>query len=67
MRAITPSRATYPYRAQISESSDPEFDEYVRKFEAMEKATEKLLKDSKVFCEHVMGPSPHRWHMPQVR
>ncbi|KZW02672.1 BAR-domain-containing protein [Exidia glandulosa HHB12029] len=36
-------------------SNDPEFDEYARKFQAMEGATEKLLKDSKVFCDNVMA------------
>lgn len=39
----------------ILESNDPEFDEYQRKFASIEGATDKLLKDSKVFCENVMG------------
>ncbi|EJD55053.1 BAR-domain-containing protein [Auricularia subglabra TFB-10046 SS5] len=36
-------------------STDPEFDEYSRKFAAMEGATDKLLKDAKLFTENVMG------------
>ena len=35
------------------ESSDPEFDDYSRRFESIEKATEKLLKDSKAYSEAV--------------
>lgn len=35
------------------ESSDPEFDDYVRRFAALETAAEKLLKDTKVFDESV--------------
>lgn len=35
-------------------SNDPEFDEYNRSFEIMEKAVEELLKDSKVFAEAVV-------------
>ncbi|KAL4254548.1 Bridging integrator 3/RVS161-like protein [Abortiporus biennis] len=34
-------------------SNDPEFDDYARRFEAIEKATDKLLKDTKVFSEGV--------------
>lgn len=35
------------------ESSDPEFDDYARRFESIEKATEKLLKDSKAYTDSV--------------
>ncbi|KAH9917360.1 BAR-domain-containing protein [Epithele typhae] len=34
-------------------SSDPEFDDYANRFESIEKATEKLLKDSKGYSEAV--------------
>ncbi|CCM01425.1 uncharacterized protein FIBRA_03476 [Fibroporia radiculosa] len=34
-------------------SSDPEFDDYARRFAAIETATEKLLKDTKVYNESV--------------
>ncbi|CDO74789.1 hypothetical protein BN946_scf185001.g37 [Trametes cinnabarina] len=34
-------------------STDPEFDDYARRFESIEKATEKLLKDSKAYTEAV--------------
>ncbi|KAH9855785.1 BAR-domain-containing protein [Lenzites betulinus] len=34
-------------------STDPEFDDYSRRFESIEKATEKLLKDSKAYTEAV--------------
>ncbi|KAI0696492.1 BAR-domain-containing protein [Cerioporus squamosus] len=34
-------------------SSDPEFDDYARRFESIEKATEKLLKDSKAYTDAV--------------
>ncbi|EIW65276.1 BAR-domain-containing protein [Trametes versicolor FP-101664 SS1] len=34
-------------------SNDPEFDDYSRRFESIEKATEKLLKDSKAYTEAV--------------
>lgn len=36
-----------------SESSDPEFDDYSRRFAALETAAEKLLKDTKAFDEAV--------------
>ncbi|KIY64494.1 BAR-domain-containing protein [Cylindrobasidium torrendii FP15055 ss-10] len=36
-------------------SNDPEFDEYGRNFEAMEKATERLMKDTKSFLDAVNG------------
>ncbi|KAH7104543.1 BAR-domain-containing protein [Auriculariales sp. MPI-PUGE-AT-0066] len=36
-------------------SNDPEFDEYSRKFESVEKATDKLLKDARVFSENVLA------------
>lgn len=32
---------------------DPEFDDYARRFESIEKATEKLLKDSKAYADSV--------------
>ena len=35
-------------------SSDPEFDEYIRHFSALEQSTEKLLKDTKVFGDAVI-------------
>ncbi|EIW86340.1 BAR-domain-containing protein [Coniophora puteana RWD-64-598 SS2] len=35
-------------------SSDPEFDDYNRHFAALEQSTEKLLKDTKGFCEAVI-------------
>lgn len=35
-------------------SNDPEFDEFARNFEVMEKAVEALLKDSKVFADNVI-------------
>ncbi|RPD68771.1 BAR-domain-containing protein [Lentinus tigrinus ALCF2SS1-7] len=34
-------------------SADPEFDDYHRRFESIEKATEKLLKDSKAYTDAV--------------
>ncbi|KAM5542255.1 hypothetical protein V8D89_004128 [Ganoderma adspersum] len=34
-------------------STDPEFDDYARRFESLEKATEKLIKDSKAYIEAV--------------
>jgi len=34
---------------------DPEFEDYGRKFEAMEDAIETLIKDSKKFNENVLG------------
>jgi hypothetical protein len=44
----------------LSESSDPEFDDYNRHFAVLEQATEKLLKDTKVFTDAVTGTSnPH--------
>ncbi|KAF8588489.1 BAR-domain-containing protein [Ramaria rubella] len=44
-------------------SNDPEFDEYNRKFTAMEGAVEKLLKDTKVYSENVttMLSSGQQW------
>ncbi|KAH7906321.1 hypothetical protein BJ138DRAFT_1071871 [Hygrophoropsis aurantiaca] len=36
-------------------SSDPEFDDYNRHFISLEKATEKLLKDTKLFSEAVIN------------
>ncbi|KAH7921962.1 BAR-domain-containing protein [Leucogyrophana mollusca] len=36
-------------------STDPEFDDYNRHFAELEKATEKLLKDTKAFSEAVVG------------
>ncbi|KIJ45077.1 hypothetical protein M422DRAFT_29930 [Sphaerobolus stellatus SS14] len=44
-------------------SADPEFDEYHRRFTAMESAVEKLLKDSKLFAENVntMLSSGQQW------
>lgn len=38
----------------LSESSDPEFDDYNRHFISLEQATEKLLKDTKAFSENVI-------------
>lgn len=38
-----------------SESADPEFDDYQRKFGVMEETVEKLLKDCKKFNESVIG------------
>ena len=37
----------------ILESNDPEFDDYRHRFESIEKATEKLLKDSKAYTDSV--------------
>ena len=37
----------------ILESNDPEFDDYRHRFESIEKATEKLLKDSKAYTDAV--------------
>ena len=37
------------------ESNDPEFDEFSRHFEVMEKSIESLLKDSKVFADAVVS------------
>ncbi|GJJ09401.1 hypothetical protein Clacol_003623 [Clathrus columnatus] len=39
----------------ISETTDPEFDEYNRKFTAMEGALEKFLKDTKVYSDNVVA------------
>ncbi|EJT98964.1 BAR-domain-containing protein [Dacryopinax primogenitus] len=36
-------------------SNDPEFDDYSRKFTAMESATDKLFKDSKTFADAVIS------------
>jgi hypothetical protein len=47
-------RATLAHRA---ESNDPEFDDHQRNFGMLEKATEKLLKDSKIFTDAVTGAS----------
>lgn len=44
-----------------TESNDPEFDEYNRKFTAMEGAIEKLLKDTKVYTENVTSA-----HFPMI-
>ncbi|CCA69407.1 related to RVS167-BAR adaptor protein [Serendipita indica DSM 11827] len=41
-------------RLAVAESNDPEFDEFARNFEVMEKAVEALLKDSKVFADNVI-------------
>jgi hypothetical protein len=43
------------YSLPCSESNDPEFDEFNRNFEGMEKAVEGLLKDSKVFADNVIS------------
>ncbi|KAI0638806.1 hypothetical protein C8Q77DRAFT_1046867 [Trametes polyzona] len=40
-------------------STDPEFDDYARRFESIEKATEKLLKDSKAYTESVTNLFTH--------
>ncbi|KAI9065510.1 BAR-domain-containing protein [Trametes sanguinea] len=40
-------------------STDPEFDDYARRFESIEKATEKLLKDSKAYTEAVTNLFTH--------
>ncbi|KAI8983196.1 BAR-domain-containing protein [Trametes punicea] len=40
-------------------STDPEFDDYSRRFESIEKATEKLLKDSKAYTEAVTNLFTH--------
>lgn len=37
------------------ESTDPEFDDYQRKFTTMEETVEKLLKDCKKFNESVVS------------
>lgn len=39
----------------LSESSDPEFDDYNSHFSALEKSTEKLLKDTKAYTDAVTG------------
>ncbi|KDQ19817.1 hypothetical protein BOTBODRAFT_27241 [Botryobasidium botryosum FD-172 SS1] len=36
-------------------SNDPEFDDYNRKFTALEASNEKLIKDCKVFCDAVVS------------
>ena len=38
-----------------AESTDPEFDDYQRKFTTMEETVEKLLKDCKKFNEAVVS------------
>ncbi|KAI0369963.1 BAR-domain-containing protein [Pilatotrama ljubarskyi] len=40
-------------------STDPEFDDYAHRFESIEKATEKLLKDSKAYTEAVTNLFTH--------
>ena len=39
------------------ESTDPEYNEYERKFAAVEAASEKMLKDSTIFRDSVQGES----------
>ena len=41
------------YGSRYTESSDPEYDDYARRFASIETATEKLLKDTKAFTEGV--------------
>ncbi|PVG00707.1 BAR-domain-containing protein [Serendipita vermifera] len=51
------SRTPHMFTSKVGlskKSNDPEFDEYNRSFEGMEKAVEGLLKDAKVFAENVV-------------
>ncbi|KAI0344278.1 BAR-domain-containing protein [Trametopsis cervina] len=58
MKGISKAFARTPHMltskvGMAKKSSDPEFDDYVRRFAALETAAEKLLKDTKVFDESV--------------
>ena len=45
--------------ARRTESNDPEFDDYNRRFASLEQAIEKLIKDTKVFSEGVTNLFTH--------
>ena len=54
--AVSSSPSTYPIEPAhfaTLESSDPEFDDFNRKFTAIEAGTEKILKDSGTFRDAV--------------
>ncbi|TBU23106.1 BAR-domain-containing protein [Dichomitus squalens] len=58
MKGISKAFARTPHMlsskvGMSKKSSDPEFEDYARRFESIEKATEKLLKDSKAYTESV--------------
>jgi hypothetical protein len=53
IQSINPNLVHLIFPPDLIESSDPEFDDYNRKFTAIEAGTEKILKDSKVFRDAV--------------
>jgi len=52
-QSLRPKLILLFFPPHLTESSDPEFDDYNRKFTAIETGTEKILKDSKVFRDAV--------------
>ena len=44
----------------VSGSNDTEYDEFHRHFTQLEQAAEKLIKDTKAFCEAVTSAQPSR-------
>ncbi|PIL29942.1 transporter [Ganoderma sinense ZZ0214-1] len=58
MKGISKAFARTPHMltskvGMSKQSTDPEFDDYARRFESIEKATEKLIKDSKAYTDAV--------------
>ena len=49
----SPGACGVNFTALVTESNDPEFDDYHRRFSALESAAEKLLKDAKAFNDAV--------------
>ncbi|KAI0757511.1 BAR-domain-containing protein [Daedaleopsis nitida] len=60
MKGISKAFARTPHMlttkvGMSKKSSDPEFDDYARRFESIEKATEKLFKDSKAYTDSIVN------------
>ncbi|PCH33055.1 BAR-domain-containing protein [Wolfiporia cocos MD-104 SS10] len=64
MKGITKAFARTPHMlttkvGMSKKSTDPEFDDYARRFSSIETATEKLLKDTKAYTESVTNLFSH--------